>query len=113
MADMNGNGKNGQPANACAMCGGSGAMMNGACGGYCGWHGCGGRHFGWRILRVIIVLILLGVVFSVGVMVGELRGLRGGAFGRFPMRANYGGQGYYPMGGQGATLPAPSSTTSR
>ena len=94
---MNGKKDDGMNMNQCGMCGGSG-MMNKNC---CGYHGgmmhCG---FGWKIVRVIIGLVVLGIVFSFGVLVGQLRAIvGGGVFHRGSMMGSYYGQGYYPMMG--------------
>jgi hypothetical protein len=67
------------------------------------------------IVKVIVALFLLGVVFSVGILMGELRMVVGGGYGRSTMRSYYGNPvGTYPtMGGQGYAIPGATSTVSR
>ena len=108
---MNGNGKNGNNGKPmgfqCSACQGG---MNG-CGGPCGWRGHG---FVFIIVKIIVGLIVLGIVFSFGVLVGELKATLGGGFGgRSMMRSYYGSPvGAYPMmGGQGYAIPGSTSTT--
>lgn len=74
-------------------------MHHGMC---CGWHGHGG--FGWRVLRIVLAIVLLGFVFAFGVKIGELKGAYeyGGGY-PFGMHGWYGGAypmmgGYYPQG---------------
>ena len=81
------------------------------CGG--GWQGSCRHGFAWGILRVLIALVVLGIVFSVGMMIGELRALVGGyAGGRYPMMRSYG----YQVGGSpmmnvpGNAVPTTTST---
>ena len=117
---MNGNGK--------GMNGKKDMSMNGTCE-HCGTCWCGGHHhgFGWTVVRVIVSLLIIGIVFSIGVMVGELKAFVGGWSsygGHYPMMGGYyygaqqGGQqipqGYFPMMGGyyygGAAQQTPTST---
>jgi hypothetical protein len=97
MADMNG--KKGDGMNQCPMCGGSGMMAGRGC--CCGFHGGMGYGFGGGLLRVIVGLIVLGIVFSFGVLIGELKAVVGG--GEFyrgaMMGSNYNNRGVNPMMG--------------
>jgi hypothetical protein len=110
MADMNS--KSEQGMNQCAMCGGSGMMSGKGC--YCGMHGgMMGHGFGWGLIRVIIGLIILGIVFSFGVLIGELKVMVGGGFlHRGAMMGAYNYQGAYPMMGNW-NYAAPATTTAR
>jgi hypothetical protein len=84
----------------CSMCHG---CMSG-CG--CGMHG---RGFGWVIIKVIVGLVIFGVIFSFGVLVGELKmALRESGFGGSVMMRGYAGQ--YPMMSGGYTVPGATST---
>jgi hypothetical protein len=90
MAEMNGKKDDGM--NKCPMCGGSGMMSGKGC--CCGYHGgMMGYGFGWGLIRVIVGLIVLGIVFSLGVLIGELKIAVGGGF---MYRGGMMGQNYFP-----------------
>lgn len=87
--------------------------------GKCGGCGCWGmqNHVCWRhVVRLILGIVILLIVFSFGVMIGELRGSLESNFGYRMMGYQYGG-GYgrmYPMmQNWGAAQPtgAPVATT--
>ena len=86
----------------CRMCQGSG--MQGGMG-----YRCGRGGWGWAIVRLIIALIIVGVVFCIGVMVGELRVLVNGGY----RMMHYSGRMMYPGQVQpgGPMIPATTSTT--
>ncbi len=70
--------------------------------------------FGWGLLRVIIGLIVLGLVFSFGIMVGQFKAYVngfGGGHGFRMMRSYDAYPGYQVMTGGGYAVP-PTETTS-
>jgi hypothetical protein len=65
-------------------------------GGMCcgGMNGCGGHHMGFHILRWVLGIIIILMVFSFGVQIGEFKSaFESGQYGsRGMMRYNYGYQ---------------------
>ena len=86
--------------NTCEHCqNGGGCCQGGSCGGNCGG-GYGGwcrghKHF---LLRWVLMLVILGGTFCLGVKVGELKSLLKSEFGY-----GHGGYGYRMMQGSGDT----------
>ncbi|HUZ92695.1 MAG TPA: hypothetical protein VNG29_01720 [Candidatus Paceibacterota bacterium] len=93
-------------------------------GNWCGHgYGCHGGSWGFRLFRILIALFIAGVVFWVGVRVGEFCSRFGGFDGRggygysMMMRGGYGGYDNYGYGSGGAvpqsggsqTAPAPTT----
>lgn len=79
-------------------------------GGMCGgMNGCGGHHMGFHILRWVLGIIIILMVFSFGVQIGEFKSaFEGGQYGsRGMMRYNYGyQQPVNMMYGYGGVVPA-------
>ena len=94
---------------SCKECtGGNG--MNNCQGGMCGGHGCGMwrgfgmgqgccRHGGSMLLRLVLGVIILTIVFSLGVMIGEMKSYSGNWRGGNGMMQGYGYQGMPMMRG--------------
>jgi hypothetical protein len=60
----------------------------------CGWHG--GHRLGFMILRCLLAVIILAVVFSLGVKIGELKGAYEYGAG-YPVGVHGWGGGMYQM----------------
>ena len=85
-------------------------------GGMCGgMNGCGGHHMGFHILRWVLGIIIILMVFSFGVQIGEFKSaFESGQYGsRGMMRYNYGYQQPAPVmyGVTGQAVPAVQGTT--
>lgn len=84
-----------QESMVCNSCNGQGGMCGSrnSCGGN---YGCGrGNNHGSFLLRLILGLFIIGMVFSLGVKIGEFKGAYGDPYGdRWMMHGSY---KTYPM----------------
>ncbi len=109
--NMQGQGMNSKVGgnNVCNSCGACGMCGNNM--GCCGWHG---RHMRHSVLRWILGLIILGIVFSVGMKIGEFKGqIEAGWYGGMMSRGvmEYGGSPNMMYRLQVNSAPATTGTT--